>query len=109
LSRRIAAETDARPPGNKGASMDGGRCNNDRALLTNCNVSADAPAVQSHSFDTAVESTNSEVRRTMMKRSKALWIAGALVAALLGGCVVAPAPGYYGYYGGYHHGYYYDR
>lgn len=44
-----------------------------------------------------------------MKRSKALWIAGALVAALLGGCVIAPAPGYYGYYGGYHHGYYYDR
>jgi hypothetical protein len=33
-----------------------------------------------------------------------------LAALLLGGCVIAPAPGYYGYYGGYHHhGYYYDR
>ncbi|WP_275895761.1 hypothetical protein [Trinickia diaoshuihuensis] len=44
-----------------------------------------------------------------MKRSKGLWLAGALVALLLGGCVIAPAPGYYGYYGGYHHGYYYER
>lgn len=34
-------------------------------------------------------------------------IAGVLLAAALGGCVVAPAPGYYygGYYG--HGGYYY--
>jgi hypothetical protein len=33
-------------------------------------------------------------------------IAGVLLAAALGGCVVAPAPGYY--YGGYYgHGYYY--
>jgi sulfite exporter TauE/SafE len=32
-------------------------------------------------------------------------IAGVLLAAALGGCVVAPAPGYY--YGGYYgHGYY---
>lgn len=49
-----------------------------------------------------------------MKRSTVLWIAGTLAALLLGGCVIAPAPGYYGYYGysgGYHHdhGYYYDR
>ncbi len=33
-------------------------------------------------------------------------IAGVLLAAALGGCVVAPYPGYY--YGGYYgHGYYY--
>jgi hypothetical protein len=31
-------------------------------------------------------------------------IAGALLAASLSGCIVAPAPGYYG--GGYHHYYY---
>ena len=42
-----------------------------------------------------------------MKRLSLTLIAGALLAATLGGCVIAPAPGYYG--GGYHHhGYYYD-
>lgn len=44
-----------------------------------------------------------------MKRSTLYLVAGALAALLLGGCVIAPAPGYYGYYGGYHHGYYYER
>ncbi|MGF6725131.1 hypothetical protein P3T43_004502 [Paraburkholderia sp. GAS41] len=41
-----------------------------------------------------------------MKRLTLTLIAGVLLAATLGGCVIAPAPGYYG--GGYaHHGYYY--
>jgi hypothetical protein len=42
-----------------------------------------------------------------MKRLILTLIAGAVLASALGGCVVAPAPGYY--YGGYyhHHGYYY--
>jgi hypothetical protein len=41
-----------------------------------------------------------------VKRLTLTLIAGALLAAALGGCVIAPAPGYYG--GGYyHHGYYY--
>ena len=39
-----------------------------------------------------------------MKRLTLTLIAGALFAAMLGGCVVVPAPGYYG--GGYYHGYY---
>ncbi|WP_255451507.1 hypothetical protein [Trinickia terrae] len=40
-----------------------------------------------------------------MKRLTTL-IAGVLLAAALGGCVVVPGPGYYG--GGYYgHGYYY--
>lgn len=42
-----------------------------------------------------------------MKRRVMISIAGLLLAATLGGCVVAPAPGYYGYYGDYHgHRYY---
>lgn len=39
-----------------------------------------------------------------MKRLTLTLIAGALLAAALGGCVIAPAPGYYG--GGYHYHYY---
>ncbi len=43
-----------------------------------------------------------------VKRLTLTLIAGALLAAALGGCVIAPAPGYYG--GGYyHHGYYYVK
>ncbi|SDG66549.1 hypothetical protein SAMN05216466_104386 [Paraburkholderia phenazinium] len=46
-----------------------------------------------------------DVKRDLKRLTMTL-IAGALLAAALGGCVVAPAPGYYG--GGYyHHGYYY--
>lgn len=42
-----------------------------------------------------------------MKRSLMISIAAALLSAILGGCVVVPAPGYYGpgYYD--HHRYYY--
>jgi len=43
-----------------------------------------------------------------MKRLILTLVAGTLLATALGGCVIAPAPGYY--YGGggyYHHGYYY--
>jgi hypothetical protein len=43
-----------------------------------------------------------------MKRIILTLIAGTLLATALGGCIVAPAPGYY--YGGggyYHHGGYY--
>ncbi len=45
-----------------------------------------------------------------MKRLILTLAAGTLLATALGGCVVAPAPGYY--YGGggyYHHGGYYYR
>ena len=45
-----------------------------------------------------------------MKRLILTLIAGTLLATALGGCIVAPAPGYY--YGGggyYHHGGYYYR
>jgi len=45
-----------------------------------------------------------------MKRLVLTLIAGTLLATALGGCIVAPAPGYY--YGGggyYHHGGYYYR
>jgi hypothetical protein len=44
-----------------------------------------------------------------MKRLLLTLIAGTVLATLLGGCVVAPAPGYYYGGGGYyhHHGYYY--
>jgi hypothetical protein len=47
----------------------------------------------------------------MKKIARTLLKAGAVVGLLatLGGCVVVPAPGYYGhggYYGGYHHHYY---
>lgn len=38
-----------------------------------------------------------------MKRLTLTLIASALLAASLGGCIIAPAPGYYG--GGYHHYY----
>ncbi|HEX3378435.1 MAG TPA: hypothetical protein VHU21_01370 [Paraburkholderia sp.] len=41
-----------------------------------------------------------------MKRLILTLVAGTLLASALGGCVIAPAPGYY-YGGGYHHGYYY--
>ncbi|CAB3695269.1 hypothetical protein SCB29_05005 [Paraburkholderia sp. SIMBA_055] len=46
-----------------------------------------------------------------MKRLILTLIAGTVLASMLGGCIVAPAPGYYygggggGYY--HHHGYYY--
>jgi hypothetical protein len=41
-----------------------------------------------------------------MKRLTLTLIAGSVLAALLGGCVVVPAPGYYYGGGGYYHGYY---
>ena len=46
-------------------------------------------------------------RENEVKRLTLTLIAGALLAASLGGCIVVPAGGYYG--GGYHHdrGYYY--
>jgi hypothetical protein len=40
-----------------------------------------------------------------MKRLILTLVAGTLLASALGGCVIAPAPGYY-YGGGYYHGYY---
>ncbi len=41
-----------------------------------------------------------------VKRSTLIVMASALLAAALGGCIVVPAPGYYGgyYHGGYYHG-----
>ena len=42
-------------------------------------------------------------RENEVKRLTLTLIAGALLAAALGGCVVVPAPGYY-YGGGYYHG-----
>ncbi|WP_322047006.1 hypothetical protein [Paraburkholderia sp. J67] len=41
-----------------------------------------------------------------MKRLTLTLIAGALLAVSLAGCIMVPAPGYYGGGGGYHHGYY---
>lgn len=38
------------------------------------------------------------------------YLIAAVLLATLGGCVVVPAPGYYGYYGyHHHHDGYYDR
>jgi hypothetical protein len=42
-----------------------------------------------------------------MKRLILTLAAGALLASSLSGCIVAPAPGYYGGGGYYHHGGYY--
>jgi hypothetical protein len=51
-------------------------------------------------------SNDSDSKENNMKRLILTLIAGTLVATALGGCIVAPAPGYYG--GGYyHHGGYY--
>jgi hypothetical protein len=52
-------------------------------------------------------SNDSDSKENNMKRLILTLIAGTLVATALGGCIVAPAPGYY--YGGgyYHHGGYY--
>lgn len=52
-------------------------------------------------------SNESDSKENNMKRLILTLIAGTLLATVLGGCIVAPAPGYY--YGGgyYHHGYYY--
>jgi hypothetical protein len=52
-------------------------------------------------------SNDSDSKENNMKRLILTLIAGTLLATALGGCIVAPAPGYY--YGGgyYHHGYYY--
>nr|WKF58700.1 hypothetical protein HUO10_003201 [Paraburkholderia busanensis] len=54
-------------------------------------------------------SNESDSMENNMKRLILSLIAGTLLATALGGCVVAPAPGYYygGGYGYYHHGYYY--
>jgi hypothetical protein len=41
-----------------------------------------------------------------MKRLIRTLVAGTLLATALGGCIVVPAPGYYGG-GGYYHGGYY--
>jgi hypothetical protein len=52
-------------------------------------------------------SNESDWKENNMKRLILTLIAGTLLATALGGCIVAPAPGYY--YGGgyYHHGGYY--
>jgi hypothetical protein len=52
-------------------------------------------------------SNDSDSKENNMKRLILTLIAGTLLATALGGCIVAPAPGYY--YGGgyYHHGGYY--
>jgi|UPI0005A6E44F hypothetical protein len=56
--------------------------------------------------DIAWPDTDTDLKgETTVKRLTLTLIAGALLAASLGGCVVVPAGGYYG--GGYHHGYYY--
>jgi hypothetical protein len=54
-------------------------------------------------------SNESDSTENNMKRLILTLIAGTLLATALGGCIVAPAPGYY--YGGgyYHHGGYYYR
>lgn len=54
-------------------------------------------------------SNQSDSMEKNMKRLILTLVAGTLLAAALGGCVIAPAPGYY--YGGgyYHHGGYYYR
>lgn len=54
-------------------------------------------------------SNESDSMENNMKRLILSLVAGTLLATALGGCVVAPAPGYYygGGYGYYHHGYYY--
>jgi hypothetical protein len=53
-----------------------------------------------------LRSNQSDSMENNMKRLILTLAAGALLASALGGCVIAPAPGYY--YGGgyYHHGYY---
>jgi hypothetical protein len=51
-------------------------------------------------------SNQSDSMENNMKRLILTLVAGTLLASALGGCVIAPAPGYY-YGGGYHHGYYY--
>jgi hypothetical protein len=53
------------------------------------------------------DSNESDSMENNMKRLILTLVAGTLLATALGGCVIAPAPGYY-YGGGYHHhGYYY--
>lgn len=54
-----------------------------------------------------LDSNQSDSMENNMKRLILTLAAGTLLATALGGCVIAPAPGYY--YGGggyYHHGYY---
>ena len=54
-----------------------------------------------------LRSNQSDSMENNMKRLILTLVAGTVLAAALGGCVIAPAPGYY--YGGggyYHHGYY---
>jgi hypothetical protein len=56
--------------------------------------------------DIAWPDTDTDLKgENTVKRLTLTLIAGALLAASLGGCIVVPAGGYYG--GGYHHGYYY--
>jgi hypothetical protein len=77
------------------------------SALTNCNGCGARARVQSKAFEgTRITLTR---RENDVKRLMLTLIAGSLLAAALGGCVLVPAPGYY--YGGgghYHHGYY-DR
>ena len=54
-------------------------------------------------------SNDSDTMENNMKRLILSLIAGTLLATALGGCIVAPAPGYYGGGGYYHHGGYYYR
>jgi hypothetical protein len=54
-------------------------------------------------------SNQSDSMENNMKRLILSLIAGTLLATALGGCIVAPAPGYYGGGGYYHHGGYYYR
>ena len=55
--------------------------------------------------DIAWPDIDTDLKGNTVKRLTLTLIAGALLAASLGGCIVVPAGGYYG--GGYHHGYYY--
>ena len=53
-----------------------------------------------------LRSNQSDSMENNMKRLILTLIAGTLLASALGGCVIAPAPGYYYSGGYYHHGYY---
>lgn len=68
--------------------------------MFNRNCPADAQCTALRDWQPILTRRENEVKRLTLTL-----IAGALLAASLGGCVVVPAGGYYG--GGYHHGYYY--
>lgn len=66
-------------------------------------------AVVSNRIIRGFGSNESDSMENNMKRLILTLIAGTVLATALGGCIVAPAPGYYygGGYGYYHHGGYY--